>query len=617
MLPSDRIPAHVFFEQHPDAVFTLNAAGDIVRGNYPFAQLLGHFPDQLVGQSFWTYLPPADEQRARACFEQALAGETCVVELAVYATRPDIRPMSCTLFPLLINEQAQGVQGILKEISAGGRTAAGRQQEQMLSVIFDTIADVVFVLEAEPTGGFRFSFANRAFTLLTGIPLEQLVGSAIEDVIPAPTLPGLRDKYRQAVATRQRVSWQDTTEFPAGRVTGQVSITPVVEAGGTCRQLVGIVHDQTTATQAAEALMVSNERYKYAIRATTDAIYDWNIPDNTLYWGEGFEALFGHMLEKNASNLDLWAEFIHPDDSPRTVYSLLQAVETPHVRYWQGEYRFRRADDSWATVFDRGYVLRDPAGQPLRMIGAMQDISERKEAEERQRKMAQEVFKQNADLQQFTYIVSHNLRAPLANALGFADLLLRTGKDTEIFDTSLQNLHTSLRELDAVLSDVNTVLSVRDKQEVPRWELVQLADVCERVAQSLVYSLREAEATIACRIPAGLRVSGNRAYFHSIFYNLFSNAIKYRSDDRPLEVIVTGETAPGKGSTITVSDNGSGFDTARAGADVFQLYKRFHAVKRGRGVGLFLVKSHVESMGGTVFVESQVNVGTRFILHFS
>ncbi|TYZ10907.1 PAS domain S-box protein [Hymenobacter lutimineralis] len=615
MLPSDRIPAHVFFEQHPDAVFTLNAAGEIVRANGPFAELLGCPAAQVAGRSFWACLQPGERERAGQGFEQALAGETCVLDLALGGAVS--RRMTCTLFPLLINEQVQGVQGILQDVGPPNYTEKGREPEHMLSVIFNTIADVVFVLEVGEAGSFRFSFANRAFTQTTGIPLEQILGKRIEEVIPEPSLSMYQEKYRLAVATQQRLGWLDTTVFPAGRVTGQVSITPVVEADGSCRQLVGIVHDQTSVLQAAEALTVSNERYKYAIRATTDAIYDWNIPENTLFWGEGFEALFGHMLVQNVSNLDLWAEFIHPDDSQQTVYSLMQAVEAPHVRYWQGEYRFRRADNTWATVFDRGYVLRDAAGQPLRMIGAMQDISERKEAEERQRRMAQEVFKQNADLQQFAYIVSHNLRAPLANALGFADLLLRTGKDTEVFDNSLKNLHASLRELDAVLSDVSTVLAVRDRQEVPQREPVHLAGVCQRVAQSLIDSLREADATISCQLPDDLQVCGNRAYFHSIFYNLFSNTIKFRAEDRPLSVVVTGTQTPGQGSTITVSDNGSGFDTARAGTDVFQLYKRFHPVKRGRGIGLFLVKSHVEAMGGTVTVESQVNVGTRFILHFS
>ncbi|MCR5889542.1 PAS domain S-box protein [Hymenobacter sp. J193] len=618
MSVSDSVPTNAFFDQHPDAVFTLNTAGELIRANARFAELLGYTPAQFVGTSLFQYLLPSETVRARQCFQQALRGEILTHDVSVRTKEQGIRSLLCTVFPLVEGQEVRGVHGIMKDLAAAERAEKHlRQREQQLSVIFNTMTDVVFVLDVEGEGRYRFSFANNAFAVTTGIPLAQLIGRLAQDVIPEPLRTMELARYAKAIATRQRQTWQETSDFPSGLVTGEVTLTPVVGEDGACTQLVGIVHDLTAQKRIAEALQISNERYEYVFRATNDAIYDWNIPGNTLYWGQSFEALFGHVLEENVSNLDLWAEFIHPEDTARTVNSLLQAVESADVRYWQSEYRFRRADGSWATIFDRGYVLRDAAGRSLRMIGAMQDISERKEAEERQLQMSREVFKQNADLQQFAYIVSHNLRGPLANALGFADLLQRTAKDTEVFDTSLKNLHASIRQLDAVLMEVNTVLSIRDQQEVPRLELVHLAGVCQRVAQSLEEPLRECAGTIVCYIPEDLRVSGNRAYFHSIFYNLFANAIKYRAEGRPLVVEVEGNTSPETGTTITISDNGSGFDTVKAGQEVFQLYKRFHAVGPGRGIGLFLVKSHVESMGGTVAVESQVNVGTRFILRFS
>lgn len=499
--------------------------------------------------------------------------------------------------------------------NAAAAGAALAEREHQLTVLIDAIADVTFVLNVETGGRYRFAFANKAFERTTGLPVAQVVGRYVEDIIPEPSLSLVLGKYREAMTTMQRVMWQETTDYPTGQVTGEVSVTPVLDEQGYCCQLVGVVHDLTKEKHVEKALRLSNERFAYALKATTDAIYDWTIGDDTLYWGEGFEKLFGHHLTENPTPFSKWANYVHPDDSPRVVAGLRHAAfETTHL-FWQEEYRFQRADGSWAEVFDRGYLMRDAAGQAWRMIGAMQDITARKRAERQQQLLAEKLIGQNADLQQFTYIVSHNLRAPLANALGFSDLLGRVDKDSEVFDVSLRSLRASLRLLDEVLTDVNDILSVRDEQAGYRPEPVALAAVCQQALLSLQETLQATGGQLHCQIAEELRVVGSRAYFHSVFHNLISNAIKYRADARPLRVDIVA-TATAAGLTILVRDNGSGFDRERAGDSVFQLYRRFHVGQSGRGIGLYLVRAHTEAMGGQVAVTSRPDEGTEFTLYF-
>ena len=235
------------------------------------------------------------------------------------------------------------------------------------------------------------------------------------------------------------------------------------------------------------------------------------------------------------------------------------------------------------------------------------DITEKVQSQE-------ELYRQNSDLQQFTYIVSHNLRAPLANALGLADLLTTLDKNSPDFDATLQNLHTSTRQLDAVFRDINTILSIRDKQDVDEPEPVVLTEVVQQARLNFEEAIAQCGGAVEVAIPPGLQVRGNRAYLYSIFFNLLSNSLKYRSDERPLRVRISAQPQPGAGVRVVVADNGSGFDTLKAGTDVFRLYKRFHSGQSGRGMGLYLVKTHVETMGGSIEVESTVGVGTRFIL---
>jgi signal transduction histidine kinase len=163
---------------------------------------------------------------------------------------------------------------------------------------------------------------------------------------------------------------------------------------------------------------------------------------------------------------------------------------------------------------------------------------------------------------------------------------------------------------------MNTILTVRDKQDVVNvLEPVHLTNVLDQVLQVLDEPLQEAGGQISRNLPDNASVHGNRAYLYSVLFNLLSNSIKYRSEQRPLQVTITGTPQGEGGMQLTFADNGSGFDLEKAGADVFKLYKRFHATPPGRGIGLYLIKAHVESMGGRVEVRSQVEVGTEFFLY--
>ena len=248
-------------------------------------------------------------------------------------------------------------------------------------------------------------------------------------------------------------------------------------------------------------------------------------------------------------------------------------------------------------------------------VAIQQNITYRKEAEASQTAMTQDLYRHNRDLQQFTYVISHNLRAPLANALGLATVLTKMDKSSDLFATALTSLRQSMVQADDVLKDLNLVLSIRDKKDMLALEPLVVNDICQQAVRDLEDTLRACGGQVVLDIEDHLVTRGTRAYLYSIFYNLLSNSIKYRSEERTLQVDIVCTTGAHGGATFTFADNGSGFDMFKAGSDIFQLYKRFHTNQRGRGIGLFLVKTHVEAMGGKIEVTSGVNFGTRFTIH--
>lgn len=152
-------------------------------------------------------------------------------------------------------------------------------------------------------------------------------------------------------------------------------------------RLAGTVQDVTEARTAELRLREIEQRLRYASRATNDPIWDWDLVRDIVTWNEAIEQRFGHALGNIAPTGEWWLDHIHPDDRARIDASIHAVIDGNHTD-WTDEYRFRRADGSYADVRDRGYVLRDDDGNPIRMIGAMLDQSDRMAIERRLRSEA-------------------------------------------------------------------------------------------------------------------------------------------------------------------------------------------------------------------------------------
>jgi PAS domain S-box-containing protein len=145
--------------------------------------------------------------------------------------------------------------------------------------------------------------------------------------------------------------------------------TPYRNSKGEITGLVGITIDITERKQIEEALRERETRYQLVARATNDAIWDWDLITNTVEWNEGVETLFGYWATDVSSGSDWWYEHIHPDDRERIVSGIHEVIDSGG-QIWTDEYRFLRADKSYALVIDRGFVAHDEQGKPVRMIGS-------------------------------------------------------------------------------------------------------------------------------------------------------------------------------------------------------------------------------------------------------
>ncbi|PWA10854.1 PAS domain-containing sensor histidine kinase [Flavobacterium laiguense] len=247
-------------------------------------------------------------------------------------------------------------------------------------------------------------------------------------------------------------------------------------------------------------------------------------------------------------------------------------------------------------------------------ISIQRDVTEEKELEKEKEQLIQELTKNNKDLKQFSYITSHNLRAPLSNLTGLLNLI----KDISIEDEELKEIITGFNKsthlLNETINDLAKVITIRDNSAIQNEEAL-IKNVFQNIFNQLRFQIESHKPELNINFGDITTIYTHKAYFESIILNLLTNAIKYRSEDRKLIIEITGAKINNT-IVITVKDNGIGINLERHKDKIFGLYQRFHNHPDSKGLGLYLVKSQIESMGGTISIESEVNKGTTFTLTF-
>lgn len=223
-----------------------------------------------------------------------------------------------------------------------------------------------------------------------------------------------------------------------------------------------------------------------------------------------------------------------------------------------------------------------------------------------------ELIEHNSRLEQFTYIISHNLRAPMARLVGLSTILDYAPDDQERADI-VQLMVKSTSELDHVIRDLSQILAIQ-KLSTHVFSEINLQQTMAKVLDMLDLEIVETRTTICLDLVAD-KIYSLPQYIESILFNLVSNAIKYRNPLKRVEITVEAKHE-GERLILRVSDNGLGIDLDKHKHSLFNLYKRFHFHVEGKGLGLYLVRTQVEAIGGDIRVESKVDQGTTFIMTF-
>ncbi len=389
---------------------------------------------------------------------------------------------------------------------------------------------------------------------------------------------------------------------------------------GKCARVYGSVQDIDQRKKAEEALRASNERFRMVSKATNDSIWDWDLINNKILRpGKRLENMLGY---KDVSPFDVdnfWQSHVFPDDWKKISEGLKLLFENPNENYWEDEYGFLKPDGSYASIYDRGYVIRDKNGKAIRMIGASRDISKLKESEiqlkllnEQLEERAKELVASNQELEQFAYVASHDLQEPLRMVTSFLtqvekkynDLLDEKGKTYIYFAVDGAK---RMRQMILDLLEFS-----RAGRIVGEAEQIDLNDLLKDILDLHQKQIEETKAIVKInKLPT---VAVAKTSIRQVFQNLISNSLKY---NKLKEGVIPQVSVSVKDINdywqFEVKDNGIGIDSQYFDK-IFIIFQRLHdrSEYSGTGIGLSITKKIIENLEGTIWIESEIGKGTSF-----
>jgi diguanylate cyclase (GGDEF)-like protein/PAS domain S-box-containing protein len=341
------------------------------------ARRIGDAPGSVIGKTRWE-LPTLNMTEAEwAAHRALLESHQPFRDLQWHRLDRDgkVQIASISGKPIFDSEgRFRGYRGIGRDI-----TEAKRSEEALrrFRASMDMSDDMILLVDRKT---MRFVDVNEAVCRNLGYSREELLGMTTDAILPM-TREELERSYDEMIETGATQGMRSFYRCKDGSALPFESRRRVMRSGDGWL-IVATARNIRERIAQEEALRKSNERFDMAVRATNDVIWDWNLLTDEVWWNENYTKVFGYSRETGDHSIQSWYQGIHPDDQGRVIAGVHRVIGSGGEN-WSDEYRFRHEDGSWVHVLDRGQVIRDESGRAVRMIGAMADISSRKQAEER------------------------------------------------------------------------------------------------------------------------------------------------------------------------------------------------------------------------------------------
>lgn len=378
-----------------------------------------------------------------------------------------------------------------------------------------------------------------------------------------------------------------------------------------CVHVYGLFQDIDKEKRAIEKLEFEEEQFRKTFEYATIGMALVGLDGKWIKVNKSLCDMIGYSTKSFLQSS--FQDITHPDDL-NTDMDLLGEMLSDKRDSYQMEKRYIHKSGTIVWVLLSVSLVKNDKGEALHFVSQINNITSRKEAEENSKQLLLVTQKQNERLLNFAHIVSHNLRSHTGNLT----MLLELMKDVDpvtcktdffpLVSSASDNLSTTVQHL-------NEVATINTNEKEIEIELLPLHEFIEKAISNVKAQALEVKAVIKNNASKNCYVKSIPAYLDSILLNFLTNGIKYRSKDRPVKIEFNC-AQQGNFTVVYIKDNGLGIDLKQNGDKLFGMYKTFHDHEHSKGIGLFITKNQIESLGGKVEVESEVNRGTTFKIYF-
>lgn len=584
----------------------------LVYANRNMSDELGYTVTELkkLGSQFITTILHPDDMGKLSRWTDEPDGTVIEAEQRLLAKDGRYRTFLVRDTPFKRNKKGQVVQviGIAQDITAKKEVTGKLQQsEHSYRELFDTVGEGIYILHDDGTlldvnkgAASMFGYEPRE---MSGMNLAQL---SAED--PGRTLD------IAAMAGLAMSGEPQTFEFHGRKKNGETFLQEIRLTRGNYfgKQIViGTGWDITNRRQAEQAVRESELRFRTLQQASFGGIglHDQGF---ILDCNQGLSDITGYAYEELVGRNGL--ELVAPEWRPFVMEKIKAGYDRPY------DVEGLKKDGTRYALEIHGKNI-PYHGRTIR-VTEFRDITERKKSEEKiveqnvkLQALTEDLVRKNSQLEEFTQIVSHNLRSPVGNITTLLGFLENAGTDDERAEY-LSLLKESSATTLQMLNEVNEVLKIKQNRNIGRQHL-KFAAVLQQVITLLNAKISQLSAGITADFSECPAIEYPAIYLESIMLNLLDNGLKYSHPDRRPEINFKTYRDRKGDILMEVRDNGLGINLSKYGHHIFKLRKTFHRHPESRGIGLFMIKNQIEAMGGEIKLESQENQGTTFFINFS
>jgi PAS domain S-box-containing protein len=441
----------LIFDHTLDLLFMLDRSGRFTRINKTALMSLGYEEKDLIGKCYFDLLHPGDlDGRSHIQLELKKENHQTTFTNRILCKNGSYLPVSWS-GTWLPSERLIFAVGRDVTDSEKQKELLLQKERKLISLI-ESGDEIILILSA--AGVYKF-VSPSVKTILNSTP-EFYLGKVTFQFIHPDDLAWVGIEFQAVLNTEKPVyiapfrlqvssgEWVWIETIATNRLSDPAIEGIVINAKDVTKR----IKDEQEKRLISEELNLSNERFRLAIEATKDVIWDWNIETQRIIRDVSYQKLSGYNCPGEGDTVGgSWADCIFPDDKDRVLKSIEQALADPEKRYWRDAYRYLKTDQTISFISDHGYIVRNSNLEAIRMVGAMHDVTEGKEKE-------QQIIKQNEQLTEVALINSHQLRRPVASILGLIDLL-----EESVFDKGnreiIDHLKSTATQLDAITKRIN------------------------------------------------------------------------------------------------------------------------------------------------------------------